>query len=162
MKYGLILLIAMTTTPVLLGIHTTRSYKPVLRIVSTIVRNSLIKVRTGTNTIYNAVWGSSPDITLPDKESKQTVDPYVQMMTYPRNITYHLTRVGLVKKNTHIRSRTIGILAGILGSGLAYRICGGIHNNRSAFRIAASGLAAGLCSWFFRNAPHQSSQTNNS
>ena len=138
----------MTSTTLPLGTDIKSLYKTPLRLLRTIIHKTCETITTRTKSLYNTTWGSSPDIRLTQEESRERDNQYVRMMIYPRHIIYHLIRVSLAKENTHIRSRTVGILASICGSAFAHKFLGGIYNTRSALRVAIAGLATGLGSWF--------------
>lgn len=149
MKNRSLLLILIVSTTVLWEIDTSAVSRPFYRTLSASVHKVLHLMQRGATAFcntafYNALWGSSPDITLPDNESKLSDDEFVRIANYPRDLIHHLTRVAKVKNNTRIRARTIGSLAGMAGFGIAYRICKGFHSNLSALCIAASGLSSGF------------------
>jgi len=125
-------------------------YKQYGRTINTYIKDTFTHIHSSPQVLflYNAAWGTSPDITVPVKECRLNSEGNISVKYYPRNIINHLRRIGLIQENTHIRSRTIGILTSIISSSLAYRICKGFHSNRAALLIATAGLVAGFGTWF--------------
>ena len=84
-------------------------------------------IRSGARIIYHApgslyqqYWGTCPEIS-----SNEILDPSTYGMNYEDffyKVYYHAYDVNAIKKNAVKRSQTLGILAGITGSSIAYKL----------------------------------------
>jgi hypothetical protein len=96
--------------------------------------------------VYERIWGTEPDLNTP-----QTTSAHPTESQYLCTIILHLAQIKQVRHNTALRSRTIAMLTGIIGTGFAHRFFGGFHSDLSTLATTASGLVTGIGSWLLAN-----------